>query len=557
LVGNFSIEDLLQEESEMRKSLIGTIVASLIIIFFFAYLLSKSGTSSYGRTASAQENATETTKAALVETVKVEVGDITKELSLVGDIEARTRVLVFPKIPGKIQKLNVEVGSVVREGDVLAVVEHKELDLGVKQTRVALKAAEVAFDQSKALSKIKIISQVKQAQAGLSAAEAAFNQVKDISFTRTTTQIAQAEAGLEAIKASLKKIREGAREEERKQVEAIAIQAKAGRDNAKINYERMKKLFDQGAVSKQTLEGLQTQHTVARAQYGAATQQLKLINEGAREEDIQTVEAQVKQAEAALQLTKKMADTKSWEKDIALAEAQVKQAEAGLEATMALAKAKSWDAEITGAETAVEQAKIALQLALQRLSDATITAPIAGVVSKRNIDRGGMAAPQAPIFDIADMDVVKAKVNIIESDLYKIKLGNEALISVEALQKPVRGKVTLISPTLDKMSRTAMVEIAIDNKAHKLRPGMFARARVVYDKHTSTILVPSSAVVYEEGKTFVYTVRGDTAKKVHVKTGFISADENKTEIISGLGKEDEVIVSGHFGLKAGAKVQIK
>jgi len=547
------------EASEMRKSLIGTIAASLTIILLFAYLLAKSGTSSYVRTASAQENTVAgTTKATLVETVKVEIGDIAKELSLVGDIEARARVFVFPKIPGKIQALNVEVGSVVSEGDVLAVVEHKELNLNVRQARAALKAVETALDQTKALSKIKIISQVKQAQAGLSAAKAAFDQVKDISFTRTTTQIVQAEAGLEAIKASLKKIKEGAREEERKQVEAIAIQAKAGQDNAKINYERMEKLFDQGAVSKQTLEGLETQHTVAKAQYGAATQQLKLINEGAREEDIQAVEAQVKQAEAALQLTKKMADTKSWEKDIALAEAQVKQAEAGLEATIALEKAKSWEADIIGAETTVEQAKVALELALQRLSDATITAPISGVVSKRNVDRGGMAAPQAPIFEIADMDVVKAKVNLIESDLFKVKQGNDALISVEALQKPVKGKVTLISPTLDRMSRTAMVEISIDNKAHTLRPGMFARAKVVYDKHTATLLVPSSAVVYKEENTFVYTAHNNTAKIVSVKTGFTSADGNKTEIISAeLSSEDEVIVSGHFGLKDGAKIQVK
>ncbi|MBC8231409.1 biotin/lipoyl-binding protein, partial [bacterium] len=234
----------------MRRSLIGIITTSSIIICFLS--VSEANTSS-------QKNE----EATLVEVASVEVGNITQELSLVGDIEAQAQVLVFTKIPGKIQELNVEVGSSVRMGDVLAVVEHKELQLGVNQSEAALKAAQAALTQAKALSKIKIMSQVRQAQAGLSAAKAAFDQVKDISFTRTTTQIAQAEAGLEAIKASLKKIKEGAREEERKQVEAVVEQVQAGLDNAQMNYERMKKLFEQGAISKQTFEGIETQYTVA------------------------------------------------------------------------------------------------------------------------------------------------------------------------------------------------------------------------------------------------------------------------------------------------------
>ena len=537
----------------MRKSLIGIITASSIIICFLAYFLSKNETLSYGQSTSSQTPA----EATLVEIAPVEVGDITQELSLVGDIEAQAQVLVFTKIPGKIQELNVEVGSLVRHGDVLALVEHKELQLGVKQTEAALKAAQAAFTQAQALSKIKIMSQVRQAQAGLSAAKAAFDQVNDISFTRTTTQIAQAEAGLEAIEASLKKIKEGAREEERKQVEATVEQARAGLNNAQINYERMEKLFEQGVISKQTLEGIETQYTVAKAQYEAATQQLKLINEGAREEDIQAVEAQVKQAEAALQMAKTMADTKSWEKDIALAKAQVEQAEAGVEAAVALEEAKSWEAEITGAEMAVEQAKVGLELALQRLSDATITAPISGIISQRTAELGGMAAPQAPLFEIVDMDVVKAKVSVIESELSKIKVGDEALISVEALPEPVKGKVNLISPTLDKMSRTATVEISIDNADYKLKPGMFARAKIIYSKHASTLLAPSSAVVYKDGKAFVYAVRGDVAKMADVKIGFTSTAEDKTEIVSGLSSGDKVIVSGHFGLKDGAKVKVK
>ena len=73
-----------------------------------------------------------------------------------------------------------------------------------------------------------------------------------------------------------------------------------------------------------------------------------------------------------------------------------------------------------------------------------------------------------------DIEVMKAEVNIAESDFYKIKQGDEALVSVDAIKELIKGKVTLISPVLDKMTHTATVEITVDNKDYKLKPGMFA-----------------------------------------------------------------------------------
>lgn len=510
-------------------------------------------TSPYVRKTFAGEK-TEKEKATLVETAPVEVGDITQKLSLVGDIEAWARVFVFAKIPGKIKELKVDMGDSVKKGDVLAVVEHEELALNVRQAKAALKAAKAGFNQAKKLSKIKVMSQVRQAEAGLAAAKAGYEQVKELSFTRTETQMAQAEAGLEAIKANLKKIKEGAREEEKEQVEATVEQAKAGLDNAKANYQRMKKLFEQGAISQQTFDGIETQYNVAKAQYEAAKQQLKMVKEGARKEDIQAVEAQVKQAEAGLKLAKQTVETKSWKKDIARAKAQVKQASAALETAEALKEAESWKADITNAETAVERAQVALELAQKKLADATITAPISGIVSQRNVDLGDMVSPKAPAFEVVSMDVVKAMVSVIESDLYKISVGDEAMVNVDALSEPVKGEVTKISPTLDKKTRNADVEITVQNPEHKLRPGMFAEADVITEKHTS-LLVPTDAVFEEDGEHHLYVVNNGKATLTPVQVGV--KNEDKVEIINGVKRGDTVIVSGQIGLPDGAKVQAK
>jgi len=274
------------------------------------------------------------------------------------------------------------------------------------------------------------------------------------------------------------KAKEGARKQERRQVEATVEQARAGLDNAQSNFERAKKLYEQGAISKQAYEGAETQLTVAQAQYDAAQQQLNLVEEGTRVQDIQAAEAQVKQAEAALEIAQKLETTKSWERDIELAESQLKRAMAILKLATAAQDAKTWELEIKRAEMSLEQAQVGLELAQKKLSDATITAPISGVVSMRTVDLAGMASPQSPIFEIVDIDVVIAKVSVAEADLGKVKIGQEASVFVDALESSAKGKVTLVSPKLDKMTRTVMVEITIENRDHKLKPGMFARAKI-------------------------------------------------------------------------------
>jgi len=103
------------------------------------------------------------------------------------------------------------------------------------------------------------------------------------------------------------------------------------------------------AVSRQTYEGAETQLEVAKAQSQAAREQWNMVEEGAREEDIQAMEAQVKQAEAAFKLAQKQAEKQTWQKDIAMAEAQAQQARAAMESAEGLVKAKSWEAEITAA----------------------------------------------------------------------------------------------------------------------------------------------------------------------------------------------------------------
>ena len=499
-----------------------------ILIFGFAFILLIGGISFKFITNQQNSSAaviTSTLKP--VEVIKAARGEIRSDLQLSGTIEPNSHVMVFPKAAGKIIKMTVDEGYRVVKGETLAVVEHEELEL-----------------------------QMRQAEAAYQAAQTAYNQARELAEIRTISQIEGAEAGLASLQANLEKILRGAREEDRKQTQAAVNQAKANFVNTESNYKRMKKLFESGAVSRQAFESAQTQLDVAKAQYDVAVEQMRLIENGARNEDIEAMKAQVRGAEAALKLGRAQAETRTWEKDVALAESQVETAQAVLRAAEALETAKSWEAEMTAAETAAAQAKASLDLAKKRIADATITAPIAGVVSKRYLDLGGMASPSAPMFEIVDMKTVKATVDVIESDLSKLKRKEKVWIQVDALTEPVAGEISFISPTLEPASRTATVEITIDNAQMHLRPGMFARVAVPVEIHENVVLIPRSAVIEDREKDarIVFVIEDGMSKRRQVEFGL--SQGNIVEIISGLSGGEQVVTAGQHSLKDGEAVTV-
>jgi len=187
---------------------------------------------------------------------------------------------------------------------------------------------------------------------------------------------------------------------------------------------------------------------------------------------------------------------------------------------------------------------------------AKITSPISGTVAMLFLDKGAMIAPQIPIAMIANMDRVKVEIQIVEKELPKIRKGQFARVKVDAYpDKTFTGRLTELSPAVNPLSKTAKSEIIINNPGHLLKPGMLARVELIVDEHKGVLVVPNKAVLKQEGKEIVFVDAGDTAKLKEVKTGF--KDENKIEIISGLGPGEPVIVLGNYGLRDGAKIRVK
>lgn len=489
----------------------------------------------------------------LVSVSRPKIGEIRREIILVGSVEPDRKVKIFPKVSGRIESILADEGQIVKKGDALAIIEHVELEIGVRQAEAALIAAQAALDQAGKLAKIKAESQLKQAQAALIAAQVGLEQVRDISEASVQARIRQAEAGLDALKANLEKIKKGARPEEIKRMESMVEQAKAALDNARENYERMSALYEQEVISRQTMDGAEMQYKVAKAQYEAALQQLTIVKKGAREEDIRAMEAQVRSAEANLELVKLYAQTRSWEKDLKLAESRVQQAQAAYDLAKASFDAETWKLEIITAESRYEQAKAALDLARQRLKDATVTSPFDGVIAQRMVDEGATVAPAVSMFALVKADRVKVVASVSENEIPYLREGMP--VTVRTITGEFKGEVDYVSPVVEPRTRSVEIKIYLDNSQGQLKPGMSADVILPLEIHREATLVPRTALLRENGGDYLFVVRDGKAVKRPVKVGLM--DAWNAEIIEGVTEQDLIVVAGGNQLEDGDTVKVE
>lgn len=195
------------------------------------------------------------------------------------------------------------------------------------------------------------------------------------------------------------------------------------------------------------------------------------------------------------------------------------------------------------------------ELAEKRLADTSITAPISGVVTERNVKVGDLVTTTQALFKIENLDRLEARVHIPEQDYLKIRKGQEAILTVDAFpQKPFHGMVERVNPVIDSQSGTAPVTISVNNTEGILRPGMFTRIQIITAVHHNALIVPKESILIQGDKKAVYVVRDGLAREVFIKTGF--QDTDRVEVLEGLTPEDRVVVMGHLGLQGDTKVRI-
>jgi RND family efflux transporter MFP subunit len=223
--------------------------------------------------------------------------------------------------------------------------------------------------------------------------------------------------------------------------------------------------------------------------------------------------------------------------------------------------------QFEAAKAQVQQAEAALTSAKSQLHDATITAPITGIIGKRYCEAGDMAAPALPLVSVCQMDRVKMTFEATEKDLAKLEIGQKAIVQVSTYpDRNFDGKVVKISPVLDPLTRLAEVEVLLDNLVHKLKPGMYAHAEVTTGMIENVIVIPRHAVIENTSleriggedqvvkNYFVFVVNGD--KAVQRKLEVIYLNHEYLAISSGLQIGEKLVTVGQNNLRDGTPVVI-
>ncbi|MGG1657940.1 efflux RND transporter periplasmic adaptor subunit [Brevibacillus sp. NRS-1366] len=351
-----------------------------------------------------------------------------------GKIAPSEEIQVVSKVSGKVAGVNVKEGSVVKKGDVL----------------VTLEAAD--YQQ-----------QINQAQAAIAGAQA---KLRDTKAGTRTQQLQQLSSGVAQAQASLKV--------------------------SESNYNRMKALFDSGALSAAELE------------------------------------------KATLDLEK---------------------ARTGLEQSQAqydLAKAGPTSDTVAALQAEVSRLNSNLELAKSSYDNTVIRSPISGIVAKRNIDPGEMAGAGSPLLIVVNMNEVNVEASVSQDQINSVKVGSTVDVKVGSLGgKVMKGTVEFVSPISDANSSSFPIKVNVANQDGQLRAGMVAEV-VLQGQAEQGTKIPTTAVLEKDGKQYIYMVDQDVVHEVEVTVSNASGDW--TTVTAGVKDNDQIVLNPTDKLSEGSKV---
>jgi HlyD family secretion protein len=397
-------------------------------------------------------------------------------------------------------------GSIAPETEVTLTFE-----LGGKVEAILVEKGQMV-KAGEPLAKLETASlelQVAQAQATLALNEAKLQQTMK---ETDVEDIVAAEADLASAKANYEKVQAGPTEED-------LIVAKADMEKAAIAVQEAQAEYDlvawrpgiSASPQAAALQQASIDYERAKANYQKAAQP-------ATESELKSAWAQVVQAQTKLDKLRK--DTEP--EEIAIAQAQVDQAQAQL-----------------------EEAQL-------KLKKTVITAPFEGVVASLGAEVSEMVSSGTPMLVLVDLSKFHIDVEIDEIDISKVTVGQEVLITLDALpDEEISGHIEAIAPTATSVDGgvvSYVVTVAIEPTDALLRSGMSANTTITTDRKENALLVPNRYIQIdrESGKMYVERLEEDGfTSRVEIETGM--RDELSSEVVAGLEEGDTVVLRSLSG----------
>jgi membrane fusion protein (multidrug efflux system) len=207
------------------------------------------------------------------------------------------------------------------------------------------------------------------------------------------------------------------------------------------------------------------------------------------------------------------------------------------------------------AEGGLRVAQATLQSAEARLAKMEIRAPFSGVIGLRQVSVGDYVKDGQDMVNLEAIEALKVDFKVPEVFLRQVQVGQAMQLTLDAMPgKTYEGKVLAINPLVEAAGRSVVIRAQIRNTNATLRPGMFARVRLITDAKADTLVIPEQALVPQGEDQFVYKVVDGRVQRTRVEIG--QRREGKVEIVRGVAEKDMVVTAGQLKIRYGTVVKL-
>lgn len=249
-------------------------------------------------------------------------------------------------------------------------------------------------------------------------------------------------------------------------------------------------------------------------------------------------------------------DSEEWALQARQSRARAQAAQDALERGIALQREGLLaDQEVETLRSNAEVASADAALAELRVENATVVAPLAGVVTHRHIEQGQLVGTNTAAFTVADVSRLEADVGIPEREAARVRVGQPVSISGEGMAGSVTGRVARIRPVVDPGSGTVQVTVeANPQQDSQLRAGQFVNLDIVTEVLEGRLALPRTSLVLDGPVPRAFRVVDGRAEELMITMG--SSHGERVEILSGISPGDTIVVVGQHNLRNGLPVSI-
>jgi len=213
-------------------------------------------------------------------------------------------------------------------------------------------------------------------------------------------------------------------------------------------------------------------------------------------------------------------------------------------AKLELKKTPARDFEIAEAEADIRSANATLNRYLSDLSETVIKAPVAGIITEVNFDKGEQTSLSKPVISMIGLSNMQIEVDVPESDITKLKVNDEVDITLDAFSSEdlFRGTITFIDPAATVINEVIYykVKVSFNELDERIKAGMTADLIISTNSKDNILVVPSRSIIHREGSKYIQVLENGSLKEKPVVTG-LKGDDGLVEIISGIEENEEVI----------------